>query len=287
MRRLWCAESDAQRHQLLDVSYAARGRVKPADAKVRGGRGDEAQWWLLDEDGRTVSCLLCYPQTFSMPDGTVLAGFGLGAVSTVPDATRRGYANWLCGEVGRIQAEAGRHIGLLYSAIPQAYYERLGYRVARAADWCTSELDAVAGAVPAARLVQVDPMARRAVLLERYAAHHRGLLSLLRNPTLHDRTLRLNPDDTWHLCDGGYVRLEVDGSELEIIELIVDETRVPGVLAACAEQACALGLTALRGWLEPSPFVERHLERRSRERTLPMVLGTPPNPSRFWSSDYF
>lgn len=286
MRRLWQAQTDAHRQQLLDVSYAARGRIKPLGAPVHGGRGDVADWWLLDADGETVSCLLCYPLEFSLPDGTPISGFGLGAVSTLPSATKRGHAAWMCGEIGRQQAQAGRPVGLLYSGIPPSYYARLGYRVAAGWDWISSDLEAIAAMDPAP-WTQADPRDERDALLGAYARHHRGVLSLRRDPALHDRTLRLNPRDTWHLCEGGYVRLEVDGDDLEVVEMIVPPDRAPAVLAACAAMALERGLDCMRGWLEPSEFVETWFTPRSREKTLPMVLGTFPNPSRFWSSDYF
>jgi hypothetical protein len=287
MRRPWKIESDEGRHKLLDVSYPARGREKPADAKVRGGRGDFADWWMLDVDGRSVSCLLCFPLEFTLPGGEPAAGFGLGAVSTLPDATRQGHAAWLCGEIGRRQAAEGRPIGLLYSGIPAAYYERLGYRVAPAWEWSTQRLTALSAAAQPAQLTHVDPLAERDALLELYARHHVGLLHLRRDAALHDRTLALNANATWHLCDGGYVRVEADENELEILELIAPPDAVPAILSACAAMTLDLGLPTLCGWMDPSPFAKAWFEPQGREKTLPMVLGAAATPSRFWSSDYF
>lgn len=287
MRRLWRAQTDEERHQLLDVSYAARGREKPADAVVRGKRGDWAQWWLLEVDGRNVSCLLCYPLEFGDADGNPVPGFGLGAVSTLPEAKRRGHAQWLCGEMGRRMAHEGREIGLLYSAIPPAYYERLGYRVCAAWDFATTDLEGLADAAPPAAMTEVDPRDERPRLVEAYAAYHRGRLHLRRDAALHERTLAINPDDTWHVFDGGYVRVACDERELEVVELICDPSTAPAVLAACAAMAQERGLPQVCGWLDPTPFVEARFESRSRAKTLPMTLGIRPGPTRFWGSDYF
>ena len=264
----------------LDLSQALR---------LRNPRRADATWWLLEDGGRPVSTLVCYPLDFAV-DGSVVKGYGLGAVATLPDARKRGFASDLCrAAIAGAEAE-GRSIGLLYSAIPPAYYERLGFRVVPA--WrpsCTRPAE-LAASGPHAAWAPVDPRREATTLSALYESHHRGA-HVYRDPARFLRNVELNPGDVYFGLGAplvGYVRLAIEDGTVEVVENAVPEADRAAVLRSAARLAVGVGAKAVEGWFDPCPEVAPFFEDHGRAKTLPMLRGVADARSaRFHGADYF
>src|SRR5262245_29485947 len=109
------AVSPEDRLAVTAVAHAATHPEQPLEyfqaLRLTHARRALARWWLLLEDGRPACSLVCHPLTFSA-EGRTAPGFGLGAVSTVPDARRRGHADVLCRHAIAAAEAEGRRAGL-------------------------------------------------------------------------------------------------------------------------------------------------------------------------------
>ena len=85
-----------------------------------------ACWYVGCLEGRVVTSLGAYPLLFHV-GGRQVAGFAIGAVHTVPDCRKRGYAARLMAWVEAHQRQQGAELGLLYSDIDPDYYAAHGY----------------------------------------------------------------------------------------------------------------------------------------------------------------
>ena len=293
------ATTHADRCAVVDVALAAIGAKGPPlaglAARMASPLRAAAEWWLLEHEGRPASSLLCYPLDFCMPDGEVVAGFGLGAVATLPECRRRGLASALCRHVADLSESKGRTVGLLYSAIAPAYYERLGYRSCAAWDHSSSRLDELAASGPRAQLVALDPRRSLDGLAALRERAHRGRLHLHRDRAAWQASIGLDPREWWLGLgdpDGelrAYARVDRDEKGLDLMELaLLDPEDEAPILRALAELARELGTAELHSWIEPSPFVGEWLEDRGRARTLPMVRGCDAlDGARFWGAEHF
>ena len=288
----------ADRTAALDIMREAF-EVKSPPLALRAGQLSapsraDAEWWLLEEDGEPAACLLLYPLQFGLPTGDVVPGFGLGSVGTRAARRGRGHATTLCRAAAAHAAERGAPIGLLYSAVPAAFYRRLGYEPCDAWDHICSRPGEAAESGPVAELVALDPRAAGPRLASLYEAKHRGRLHLHRDAAAWERTLTVSPDWWFGLGDPdgrlrGYVRAKHHGKVLGVREVMLeDDAEETPVLRALARLAADLECEEMRGWLEPSPFVSEWFTDKGREDTLPMVSGTDAlDRARFLSSDYF
>lgn len=253
-------------------------------------RRHQGTWWLGEEDGRVVSSLLCYPLRFDTDD-EILEGYGLGAVATRPEARRRGHAAALCrAAIERAESE-GRSIGLLFSAIPPAYYERLGFRVAPAWRHVCRTAAELAASGSRARLVPLDPRRDVETLLGSYQQAHAGL-HVFRDEAEWAAALTRNANDLFFGLGGaeaGYVRVNLeDGEGIEVVELMVPAAERASALRAVAALADAMGRQVVEGWFDPVPEVASFFPDEGRATTRPMVRGPASIESaRFWGSDYF
>jgi len=253
-----------------------------------------ADRWLLEADGRPVAALLCYPLSFGLRDGSVAMGFGLGAVTTHPEARRRGFAAALCRRVAEHERERERLLGLLFSGIDPRYYGRLGYEACGAWDWDCARVAELAQSGESAALHPVDPRRERAALARLYQEHHAGMLHLARDAAAWERSLNVSPDDWWFLvgepsAPRGYARVKPHPKGLDLFELALAEGQDEApVLRRLAAMTSELELEHLWTWTQSSEFVAQWFEDKSRARTLPMVLGADASGrSQFWPSDYF
>jgi predicted N-acetyltransferase YhbS len=288
------AETDADRRAVLEVAHAATRPEAPfehfAALRLSHPRRALASWWLLEEDGRAASSLVRYPLRFS-DGGGEREGYGHGAVATRPHARRRGLARTLCERAIEDAEAEGRRVGLLFSAIPPAYYERLAFRALPAWGHVAERPADLAASGPRAPLVPLDP--RRSVerLAALYERHHAGSLHLRRDAAAFARTIEIEPRDLFFAApdpERGYVRAAPDRESLDVLELVLpDEDRAPA-LRALAHLAGALGLARLEGWFPPVPEVAAHFRDAGRATTLPMVRGAEDVAgARFWASDHF
>jgi predicted N-acetyltransferase YhbS len=249
-----------------------------------------ATWWLLEEEGRAVCSLVCHPLEFSV-GGRVRPGYGIGAVATVPEARRRGHARALCeAAIERAESE-GRGIGLLYSAIAPAYYERLGFRALPAWRLGCDRVVALAGTGAVAPVEPLDPWRERATLADLYEWHHGRALHLHRDAAGYERSLALDPGDLFFgLGDPlrAYARVHVQPAEVDVVELVAPAADRAPLLRALAEFAARLPRGRIAGWFDPDPDTAAWFRDEGRTTTLPMVRGTDPDPeARFLASDYF
>jgi hypothetical protein len=223
--------------------------------------------------------------------GRVLAGYGLGAVSTRPEARRRGHADALCRHAIAEAEREGRAVGLLYSAIAPAYYERMGFRVVPAWGPVCEKVEALAGSGPTTDLVPLDPRRECARLAEIYERHHGAALHVHRDAEGFARSIALNPDDLFFGIGEpirGYARITLDETWLDVEELIVPEEERAPTLRALAGLAVRLPRAKLGGWFAPCPDVAAHFEDKGRAKNLPMVRGLAVAPdAQFWPADYF
>jgi predicted N-acetyltransferase YhbS len=294
MRTIRPAESDEDRLAVTAVAHAATRPQEPLEhfqaRRLAHPRRAGATWWLLEEDGRPASSLVCYPLTFSV-GGRAVEGYGLGAVATHPTFRRRGLAHALCEAVIRANEEQGRSVGLLFSAIRPAYYERLGFRAMPAWHWVYERLADLGSSGASAPLRPIDPRREAATLARLYERHHGSTLHLRRDAETHLRTLDLAAGHFFYGVGDpirGYVRMAVEGQDMEIVELILPEGDRAPALRTLARIAAALDHTTLEGWFPPVPEVAAFAADRGRATTLPMVRGVDATDGGpFWSSDYF
>ena len=287
--------SNADRRAALAVGHAATRADQPfehyAALRFRVPFRRVGEWWLLeDDDGTPVTSLMCYPLRLATPGEAPIDGYGIGAVATHPDHRARGHASRLCEAACEHAEGAGRRVGLLYSAIPPALYERLGFQVAPAYGWRCEALDAFDDEAAAA-FAPVDGIREVEMLAPLYEAWHPGLHSYRDAEGFRYSCVR-SPDDVFFVLGEparSYVRLYLDESdEVEITELIVQPEDEAGALAFVFALARRHGRPAVPGWMPPTPRIEALFEPTSRAKTLPMVRGYESlDGSMFWSSDYF
>ncbi len=297
------ASSAAERRAAADVMGAAFSADEPALAnrarRLACARRASADWWVAVEDRDVVGALLSYPLSFGLPSGEARAGFGLGAVATRPDRLRRGVASALCRAAIEHEHARGRAVGLLFSAIDRAYYERMGFVATDAWEHEAARLAELAASGAAAELFALDPRRAAGALADVYATAHAGRLHLARDAEAWERTLVLEPDTWWLGLGGdgereplrGYARVRRCEELLVASELVLSDPADEGsVLRALAQLALELGCERFGCWLPPSPFVATWFEDRGRAETLPMVAGLAAadlRGARFWGSDYF
>ncbi len=287
----------ARIHQHLSVAHAANVSQDPlqvyAAKRLHHGRRRSGQWWLGSVAGQPVTSLMCYRLALTGPGGGALAGFGLGAVATRPEARCQGYASKLCQAAATAAKAEGAGVGLLYSAIPSAFYERLGYRVCPAHNFSTDDPAEVAGSGSQARLTACDPLRRAEVLSAAYRSNLDGRLRVARDAARWRTSWSYFSDDWCFLIDGGpgYVRVVDDPEELELLELCPAEGASPQpALRAVAALTVALGRKRLVGWLEEGELAGSSFRDLGRARTLPMLSGVSEADAaraRFFGSDHF
>jgi GNAT superfamily N-acetyltransferase len=283
------AEDVKSRCAVLAVAHAANRVTEPlpwyqahrlcAPARAR------ATWWLLEDDGEPVSSLVCYPLSLRHGGlgmrGIPVGGYGLGAVATRPERQQRGHAARLCAAV----MEANTGIGLLFSAIPPAYYAKLGFRVLPVSEHACMDLGALIASAPRADLRPMDPRMELRALMDAYDRDQSGL-HMLRDERGWRSSLEKNPEDRFFEVDGGYLRVVVDDEGLDLVELV--STAPAEAWRAAASLAQLLGYDALTTWLTPPPELAELLQPRSRHRTQLMVAGPSEITSATLSSaDYF
>lgn len=277
------ARTTADRARVAEVSRLAFGRtaVPPlvhAARRIGSALCSRASAWLGMVGGVPAVSLLRYDLTLRRGDERRRA-FGLGGVATHPDFRSKGLATRLCREA------AARHggAGLLFSAIPAAFYERLGYVAVPAWEHVCERPGALAASGPRATLAPLDPRRDVDHLATAWRAAHDGW-HIDRDAARWPQTLEVSPDDLWLAVDaGGYVRITVEKESLDLVERCTPDP--DGALRAVA--ALAEGRRIVT-WLPPDPLIIAHFADRGRATTRPMLLGVDaPETARFSSADYF
>jgi predicted N-acetyltransferase YhbS len=276
------------------VTHAAHASPLPVDAfvamRLRNPRRATATWWLLEEAGVVVASLVAYPLTFAVGDA-VAAGYGLGAVATLPEARRRGHATALCRDAIEATEAEGRRVGLLFSAIPPAFYARLGFQVVPAWHHVCARPAELAASGPRVPWTPIDPRAEAETLANLHARRHGGALHLHRDVAGFLRSVDLNPEDLFFGVGTprrGYVRVAVEAESVEVVEEVLPAPERAAALRAVGRLAVGLKALTVEGWFDPCPTVAEFFDDRGRATTLPMVRGCSDLArARFSSADYF
>ncbi len=254
---------------------------------------------LVDE--QVVVSLAAYTCPFQMK-GNLLDGVAIGSVYTRDDHRGHGYASQLLAYVDQHFADLGVKLSILYSDIPPAFYERLGYITCPS--WLgKKELDPEEPSHETVwRLAAFDPSESLAKMEELYTADsgHRAL-SIVRPHAYWEFTLRNRTDDQFHwLLDGdgqchGYVRLAM-GREQEL--RIVDH----GLLNRTSELEQALYSSVIRlaaqrsirhvhTWLPNTPAAQACFEVQPRDEEITMIKALDkralPSPPAIASAELF
>ena len=278
----------------MEVWHVATGCDQPLAyqqaLRLRLPRRHEGTWWMLEQGGRVLSSLMCYPLRLAR-GREVLPAYGLGAVATRPEARRRGHAAALCRRAIAVAEAEGRGVGLLFSALPPAYYGRLGFVAAPAWHHVCPDAAALAASGRRAALTPLDPRLDVPALLAHYRRPHAGL-HVFRDEAEWLACLTRNAEDVffgWGAPLQGYVRVDAGSSEgLDVVELMVaPEDRAP-VLRSVAGLATGMGRRIVEGWFDPVPELASFFEDCGRARTRPMLRGVEDvRDARIWGSDYF
>ncbi len=294
MQRIRQALTRADRLAVTAVAHAANHPEQPLEhfqaLRLAHPRRASATWWLLEEDGEAVTSLVIHPLVLSA-GGAVLPAYGIGAVATRPEARRRGHAERLCRHAIDAAEAEGRGVGLLYSAVAPAYYERMGFQVLPAWQNACKQPAELAASGPQAALTPLDPRREAATLAQFYERHHGAAPHIHRDEAGFARSIGLQQDDLYfghgEPCTG-YARVSLYESTLEVTELCVPQAQRAPVLRALAQLAARLTRTRLVGWFTPCADLAPHFVDEGRATTLPMLRGLATDPrAHFWSSDYF
>lgn len=288
MIQIRLAESDEDRLAVLRIGHAAFDGDRPflerAPMRLSQRRRTLARWWLLVDDRQPVACLHDYPLVFG--GRRVGGGAGIGLVGTLPSHRGRGHANALLHAALEAAEAEGRDRALLFSGIPPAFYERLGFRAVACGGVKTTR-GAELGAGDAADLVPLEPWRHLDRLVGLYEAAHGDALHLHRDRARWEANLHHGANHDYFLTDGpdAYVRMSEDSGEHELVELFAPPERHARIWRAVGR---LVGNRELTSWVEPPDELRGFFEPLDRSKQLPMVRGEPAlDGARFWSSDYF
>jgi len=262
---------------------------------------NRAEWWVGTRDGQVLCSLGRHPLTFHWR-GRDVPGFGICAVYTHPSARKQGLAAALCQRVADVRTSDGDELGLLYSDIPPAYYEALGYRVVSPTLFRCDDLAGLAASGEQTALRSLDPQTSLTQLARWYAAaHERDALFLARSAEYWHYSLARWPNDEFLEALSpaghplGYLRASRQKDSWEILETCVHEPASElAAWRALAAAAHATGAQSLRGWLRPRSVPADHFREVPRTREIPMIksLRSPdddlsPANCHFWATDHF
>lgn len=284
------AASDADRLAALAVAHDANASKVPLEAyfaaRLMHPPRRRATWWLLTDDGAPAASLVSYPLALRN-DGVPILGYGLGAVATATAFRRRGHASRLCTRAGDHAAEHGAEVGVLFSAIPPALYERLGFRVVPAHGAVCSDVAGLAGSGPRATLHPFDPLTRIDALVAAFRAVDDGLRAS-RDADAWRCSIAEGPRHLYFAVDGdgGYARIDREPDAIEVVELVAGDPAP--VWRAVAALAARWGIGSVLGWHAPPAELAAWFAPTDRAHTLPMVRG-PAEVTTAWlsSADYF
>ena len=228
---------------------------------------------------RVVSTLRVWERRMRVGASLVTIG-GIGGVCTHPNYRGVGYASALMRETIDYLRTTGCDLGVLFTIIPEAFYQRLGWtsfplygfsvaynsaaRVAAASEWqvtdfnLETDLDAVAGLYDIANAQQSGTIARTRAYWDMAPCRIRGVL-----PTVvAHQNGRI----------GGYLNCEIEGKRVEVREVgyIPDTPSVLDALVSYFLQTCeAQGIEEIEGrFPSQHPFAERLIARCNGELTL-------------------
>jgi predicted acetyltransferase len=230
-------------------------------------------------DGRVVTSCGCYHVSLCI-DGAVEPTCAIGAVHTLPAFRGRGFAPRLIAFAESQAQRAGKTIGLLFSDIAPAYYERLGYRICRAAHGWINPSERPTPRPTTGRLVRFQPADELHELRDLYERAHAGLaLSVARSPEYWRYLISQRPEEEFYFIElggrrAGYMRLGNRRHGFVIRDLVCgdnsDEAR-RALYAAAIARAQELGIARVGGWMPDDSISREFFEVSDRVQELTMV----------------
>lgn len=236
-----------------------------------------ACWYVGCREGRVVTSLGAYP-ILLQANGARRDGFSIGAVHTVPDSRRRGYAAELMAWVEDHQVRQGAEIGLLYSDIDPSYYARMGYRLCESYEgWITPEAAISSGDGALVRFSPNEQLVEVADLYRRGQTRRRIWID--RDPVYWEWICRRYPEHEWYWWmkdgeagPGGYVQVALSASEIRIVDWgIESDSDEVAFWDSIIDWAARRGVARVGGWLSQTEATRARFELRPRTRELTML----------------
>lgn len=230
---------------------------------------------------RVVVSLAAYSCEFQL-DGKLLEGTAIGSVYTHDDFRGHGYASQLLEHVDELHTKAGIHLSILYSEIPPAFYERLGY--VKCPSWRGKATIAPSTPPPSAgwHLEELDPRQSLAELELLYAEDFTSQpMWIIRSHAYWEFTLDYRKDDRffWLLSGdkqrAGYVRVAVNKkNELQIVDHALAARRDAVELAlymSLKHLASGESIETIQTWIPNSPPANACFDVQPRHDEITMI----------------
>jgi predicted N-acetyltransferase YhbS len=239
---------------------------------------DNATWYVGTLDGRVVTACGCFHVSVRI-DGTVERACAVGSVHTLAECRGRGFAPRLLAFAESQERSLGKTFSLLYSDIPPAYYERLGYRLCPAAKGWINPAESHTLAAGPCTLIRFDAASEVPALLDLYdRGHVRYSLSIARSADYWRYLVAQNPQDEFYFGEIagrriGYARLGIrpQGFIIRDLSLVDDgdaaERDLHSAVIALAKERGAEGVG---GWMPADTVCRKlfHVSDRVQELTM-------------------
>ena len=235
-----------------------------------------ACWYVGCLDGRVVTSLGAYPLLFQVR-GQQVPGFAIGAVHTVRECRKRGYAAALMAWVEEHQRRQGAQLGLLYSDIDPDYYARMGYRLCQCWEGGCTLTPAVRKTKVEQTLRQFSPGESLARVDDVYRRAQVGRsVWIERSPEYWEWLLARSPADNWYWWGEteGYVRVSSAEKELRIVDwslVAAEPEREVEFWASVVDLAARRSKTQVGGWFPRTTAIVSCFSLQPRQLELTML----------------
>jgi len=269
-------------------------------------RRNRAQCWVLRVDGVVVSSLGCHP-LFFWHKGVQYPGFGIASVYTNVNYRKQGLAEQLCRTVMNREQSKGAQFGLLFSDVPPAYYQKMGFNLHSEHSYEYQDIEKLSRMRFEVTLQSFVPEEELSWLHNFYQeAHQEKVLSVARNEEYWSYSVQANSADQFCMILNkqnkriGYVRLLFIEERAILKECIVqnsdDTALISSVYSAVAELLFAKNIRLLQTWQPPPSGLQGCFYASTRDHALPMIWKGEQiqdtaemiaSEANVYSSDYF
>ena len=245
-----------------------------------------ASWFVGCAEGRVATALGSYAVDF-LVNGQTIPGMAIGSVHTLAKFRGRGFASQLLPWVEAHERKRGVNISLLYSDVPAAFYERLGYVTCPSfVGWADPDSTASESLRAAAHnsLSRFDPIAELEQMAKLYADFHgKARISIARSTDYWRHLLERQPNEEFYWLTlsrdalAAYVCLTVRGDTLKIGDFALtsqDQDLERRLYEAVIELGRKRGMKRVGGWLPRTDVTEElfGIARRHDEITMLKAL---------------